>query len=132
MRRWSRGGSNCGRSVASSRDTDGDADPTICSRLPNRSGALRSRRVAGFAWYGIVFRESCSGTHYAVNVATQEQFVSLIDDEIVEIARCVPARPDALDALLDLRLRVLETAAFEWIEREVSDHARRRGIRSHR
>ena len=60
-------------------------------------------------------------------MATQEQLVSLIDREIAEIARCEPHRADALDALLDLRLRVLETAAFEWIEREVSNHARRRG-----
>jgi len=60
-------------------------------------------------------------------MAMQEQLVSLIDGEIAEIARCEPARTDALDALLDLRLRVLETAAFEWIEREVADHARRRG-----
>jgi hypothetical protein len=67
-----------------------------------------------------------------VNVATQQQLVALIDDEIAELARCMPARPDALDALLDLRLRVVETAAFEWIEREVGDHARRRRIRSHR
>jgi hypothetical protein len=62
-----------------------------------------------------------------VDVATQEQLVSLIDDEIAEIARCDPARPDALNALLDLRLRVSETAAFEWIEREVRDHAHKRG-----
>jgi hypothetical protein len=62
-----------------------------------------------------------------VDVTTQEQLVSLIDNEIAEVARCEPPRPDALDALLDLRLRVLETAAFEWIEREVSEHARRRG-----
>jgi hypothetical protein len=61
-----------------------------------------------------------------VDVATQERLVSLIDDEIAEIARCEPARPDALDALLDLRLRVLETAAFEWIERAVRDHAHKR------
>ena len=62
-----------------------------------------------------------------MDVATQEQLVSLIDDEIAEIARCDPARPDALDALLDLRLRVLETAAFEWIAREVRDQAHKRG-----
>jgi len=61
-----------------------------------------------------------------VDVATQERLVSLIDDEIAEIARCEPARPDALDALLDLRLRVSQTAAFEWIEREVRDHAHKR------
>jgi hypothetical protein len=49
----------------------------------------------------------------------------LIDKEIAAIARNEPRRADALDALLDLRMRVLETAAFEWIAQDVS-HAHRR------
>ena len=56
----------------------------------------------------------------------QERLVSLIDHEMAEIARNEPRRADALDALLDLRMRVLETAAFEWIAQDVSDHAHRR------
>ena len=61
-----------------------------------------------------------------MDVATAQRIVSLIDDEFAEIARCEPPRLDALDALLDLRLHVLETAAFECIEQEVREHARRR------
>ena len=65
-----------------------------------------------------------------MDVATEERLVSIIDHELAEIARCEPARADALDALLDLRLRVLQTAAFEWIEHEVSNHARKRAARA--
>ena len=61
-----------------------------------------------------------------MDVATEQRLVSLIDKEIAEIARNDPRRADALDALLDLRMRVLETAAFEWIAQDVSDHGHRR------
>jgi hypothetical protein len=33
------------------------------------------------------------------------------------------SRADALDALLDLRMRALEAAAFEWIAQDVSDRS---------
>ena len=63
-------------------------------------------------------------------MATEERLVAIIDHEIAEVARPEPTRADALDALLDLRLRILETAAFECIECEVNDDHAARGRRS--
>ena len=55
-----------------------------------------------------------------------ERLVAIIDEQIEEIGRRGPAPDAALDALLDLRLRVVEATAFEWIEREVHGKPTRR------
>jgi hypothetical protein len=50
--------------------------------------------------------------------ATEERIVAIIDRAIVDVAHNPPAAPDVIDVLLDLRLRVLELAVFDWIESE--------------
>jgi hypothetical protein len=56
-----------------------------------------------------------------VDAVAEERLVAIIDAEIAEVVGRGPVPLAVLDALLDLRLRVVETVAFEWIEREVHD-----------
>jgi hypothetical protein len=65
--------------------------------------------------------------------ATEERIVAIIDRAITDVANTRPATSEVVDVLLDLRLRVLEMAVFDWIESEEGlpadgAHARRAGF----
>jgi len=42
--------------------------------------------------------------------------VGIIDQALSDATKARPVRSDVVDVLLDLRLRVLELAVFDWIE----------------
>jgi hypothetical protein len=51
-----------------------------------------------------------------VDAATEERIVEIIDRALADCSRENPGRTEVLDVLLDVRLRVLELAVFDWIE----------------
>jgi len=55
--------------------------------------------------------------------------VGIIDQALSDVTKARPGRSDVVDVLLDLRLRVLELAVFDWIE---SDEGRTDDARSKR
>jgi hypothetical protein len=65
--------------------------------------------------------------------ATEERIVAIIDRAITDVASSRPAASEVVDVLLDLRLRVLELAVFDWIESDGGvasdgDHPKRTGF----
>jgi hypothetical protein len=65
-----------------------------------------------------------------MDAATEERVVAIIDRAIADATHTRPVRTEVVDVLLDLRLRVLELAVFDWIESEegLSDPPKRPGF----
>jgi hypothetical protein len=63
---------------------------------------------------------------------TEERIVAIIDHAITDVANTRPSASEVVDVLLDLRLRVLELAVFDWIEDQDpaadGEHAPRSGF----
>ena len=61
--------------------------------------------------------------------ATEQRVVAMIDRALAEVSKTRPVASEVVDVLLDLRLRVLEMAVFDWIESErdatPGEHAKR-------
>jgi hypothetical protein len=51
-----------------------------------------------------------------MDTTTEARLVEIIDAALAEVSTARPAPAEVVDALLDLRLRVLELAVFDWIE----------------
>jgi len=64
-----------------------------------------------------------------VDATTEARLVGIIDQALSDATKARPVRSDVVDVLLDLRLRVLELAVFDWIE---SDEGRIDDARSKR
>jgi hypothetical protein len=63
-----------------------------------------------------------------VDTGTEARIVAIIDRALADVAQTRPVPSEVVDVLLDLRLRVLELAVFDWIEAEEfsDDHTRPR------
>ena len=62
--------------------------------------------------------------------AIEQRVVAIIDRALTDVSHTRPVASEVVDVLLDLRLRVLEMAVFDWIESEQeetpgSEHAKR-------
>jgi hypothetical protein len=51
-----------------------------------------------------------------VETAVEERLVAIIDRALSDVVHTHPVSTEVVDVLLDLRLRVLELAVFDWIE----------------
>jgi hypothetical protein len=51
-----------------------------------------------------------------MDTATEARIVEIIDQALVDVSHARPVPSAVVDVLLDLRLRILELAVFDWME----------------